>query len=108
MSAFPAVLATNDPSLGIFVVWIIINSLAVARLARIVARDDITASVRQNLHRRYEGALVDLLTCTWCLAVWFSAVAVVLTVAATTRGWWMIIASGLAIAELAGITNEVA
>jgi hypothetical protein len=108
MAALPDVFTTSHPSTSTIFLWVLINAFAVARVARLVARDTITAGARHRVQQRAEGSLINLLTCTWCLGIWLAAAATVLTCAASTRGWWLLIASGLAIAELSGLLNEVA
>jgi hypothetical protein len=107
MSSLPDVLTTSHPTTSILLLWLLINAFAVARVSRLIARDTITAGVRNRIQARAEGSLVNLVTCTWCLGIWLAAAATVLTCAASTRGWWLLIAGGLAVAELAGLLNEI-
>lgn len=108
MSYLPEVLTTNAPSTSTLALWIVINAIAVARLARFVAVDTIFNKPRAKFTSHFEGSLVELITCPWCLSVWFAAAATVLTCAATTRGWWLLAAAGLTIAWIAGALNELA
>jgi hypothetical protein len=107
MSALPAVFTTSDPTTATVGLWLLINALAIARIARLIARDTVTNGARHRIQSKAEGSLVELLTCPWCLGIWLAAAATVLTCAASTRGWWLIVASGFAIAELAGLLNEL-
>jgi hypothetical protein len=107
MTFLPEVLTTSEPSTATLALWLVINALAVARLTRLVAVDSITERPRHKLEQRFEGSIVKLATCTWCLSVWFAAAATILTCAATTRGWWLLAALGLSIAWLAGALNEL-
>lgn len=106
MSFLPEVLTTNEPTAAVLGLWVLINAFAVARLSRFVAVDTIFDRPRQKFTSRFEGSLVELITCPWCLSVWFATAATVLTCAATTRGWWLLVAAGLSIAWLAGALNE--
>jgi hypothetical protein len=106
MTFLPEVLTTNEPDAAVLGLWILINAFAVARIARFIAVDTLIDRPRQKFQARFEGSLVELVTCPWCLSVWFAAAATVLTCAATTRGWWLLTAIGLGIAWLAGALNE--
>jgi hypothetical protein len=107
MSSLPIVLTTNQPSAGVLLLWVVINAFAVARIARLIAVDTITEPIRRRITTRYEGSLVELITCTWCLGIWLAAMAIVLTCAATTRGWWLLIACGFAVAQASSMLNEI-
>jgi hypothetical protein len=58
---------------------VILNSLAVYRVAMVIARDTISERPRAALQRRYDGALVTLVSCVGCLSVWLGAISAVLT-----------------------------
>ncbi len=107
MAFLPEVLTTNEPTAAILTLWLIINGLAVARIVRLVAVDTITQRPRHAIQSKFEGTLVEFITCPWCLGIWFAAAATVLTCAAATRGWWLLAALGLSIAWLAGWLNEL-
>lgn len=67
---------------------LIVLAFAVERCTRFVIKDTLWADMRRNLHGRLLGANPDesywrtkafeLITCPYCLSVWFSAAAVVL------------------------------
>lgn len=80
--------------------WLVINTLAVYRLTRLAIRDTILNRPRRWLVDRYEGGLVTLATCPWCLAVWIAAVVVALTWAIPSV--WAFPAFGLALAAGTG------
>jgi len=84
--------------------WLIVDALAVYRLARLIARDGLTKRVRRRMIDRYEGPLVELVSCPWCLSVYFAAGAVVLTYFVPYA--WSFIASGLAMSAVAGFLAE--
>jgi len=108
MAAFlPEVLTTSQPTTGLLLVWVLINAFAVARIARFIVRDTITERPRHWVQNKFTGTLVEWVSCTWCVGVWLAAAATVLTCAGSTRGWWLLVASGLAVAMLAGMLNEV-
>jgi hypothetical protein len=84
--------------------WLIINMLAVYRITRLAVKDAILAKPRRWLVDRYEGGLVTLATCPWCLSVWIAAIVVLLT-------WgipdiWAYPAFGLALAASAGWLSD--
>jgi hypothetical protein len=86
--------------------WLVVDALAVYRLSRLVARDSITVKFRRWLEARYEGPLVTLSTCLWCLSVSFAAGTVLFT-------WWIpmvwsYVAAGLAFSAVAGLLSELA
>lgn len=81
--------------------WLIIDGLAVYRLTRVVGRDTLFDRPRGWFTTTYRGWVVELLMCSWCLSVWFAAVAGVLT-------WqvpqvWIWVALPLAVAAVAGL-----
>jgi hypothetical protein len=88
--------------------WLIfvVNIGAVHRLSRIIARDTITEPVRARVTAKWHGMLVNLMLCMWCLTFWFAIIAVALTAWHTTRNWWLVIASILTAADIAGFMSE--
>lgn len=86
--------------------WLLVDALAVYRLTRLVARDELLRPARVWLDDRYAGPLVYLVTCMWCLSIWLSAVVLLFT-------WWIpvawsVVASGLAFSAVAGQLGEKA
>jgi len=81
-------------------VWLVVDALATYRLARLIARDTILRPFRRWLAEKYEGVLVELVGCIWCLSVWLA----VGVVAATyfVPWWWSWPASALALSAVAG------
>lgn len=88
--------------------WLVyvVNALAVHRVSRLIARDTIFDRPRAAITDKFDGMLVNLILCMWCLSVWIAAVAILLTAWDTTRSTWLVIASGLAIADAAGLLSE--
>lgn len=68
-------------------------ALAVYRVWRIVAVDQITEPIRARIIFRDHPAwdwFVDLVTCPWCLGWWLSGVASLVYVAALDlSAWWV-------------------
>jgi hypothetical protein len=81
-------------------VWILVDALAVYRLSRLVTRDTILRPARRWLTARYEGMLVELVGCMWCVSVWLAAAVVALTW--WLPYWWSFPATGLAFSAVAG------
>lgn len=84
--------------------WLAVDALACYRLTRLAVKDTISDGFRRRLAGRFEGPLVTLATCPWCLGVWVAAVVVALTVFAPL--WWSYAASGLAFAAVAGYLSD--
>lgn len=80
--------------------WLIVDVLAVARLTRLVVLDSITAPFRRWLAATYEGPLVELAFCVWCLSIWFAAGAVLFTFLLPTV--WGYAALALAVSMVVG------
>lgn len=60
-----------------------VGALAVHRLTRLVAVDEVTAPLRASVSgRNPEGRLAYLLSCPWCVSVYVAAGWAALTVAA--------------------------
>jgi hypothetical protein len=84
--------------------WLLVDLLAVYRLSRLIARDELLRPFRQWLDAKYTGPLVYLFQCIWCLSIWVSAAVVALT-------WWQpyawsFVAAGLAFSAGAGLIGE--
>lgn len=72
------------------VLSLIVAALAVARLARLVAEDQITVGFRRMVVNRFgpEGWLTKLVHCApWCMSVWFS---ILMPVAVAFPNRWVI------------------
>lgn len=107
--------------------WLVVNGLAVFRLTRLVAFDQITAGARKRLLNRatrlaFEhatnhgnvptphtsnvfGKAWELITCPWCLSIWVAAPVVAATRLAPTV--WQYPAVGLALAAITGLLSEL-
>jgi hypothetical protein len=85
--------------------WLAVNGLACARLARLIGQDLILERPREWFHVEHV-ALWDFLTCPWCTSVWVAAGIVALTVLGAS--WWVYPAVGLALSEIAGLASAVA
>src|SRR4029077_8759400 len=91
--------------------WFACDALAVYRLARLVSVDTITSPWRELVRAqafRTEGIQIsgawtwvfELVSCAWCMSVWFAAGVVALT--KFIPGVWQYIAMGLALSAVAG------
>jgi hypothetical protein len=98
----PIIFTTGQPTPGVLFMWLLINVAAVARICRLIAMDTISEKPRHALQSKYQGMLVTLSTCTWCLGVWFAAAATVLMCFDVTRPWWLLVAAFLTVAMFAG------
>lgn len=78
--------------------------LTVYRLTRLVTTDVITDRPRSWLRREYEGWLVTLVHCPWCMSVWIAGPVVVMTVYAGE--WWRWVMVGVAGSAVAGYLAE--
>lgn len=58
----------------IYLVAFVVLVLATARLTRLICKDDITASMRLAIDRRFgeQSFISRLIWCHWCVAVWVS------------------------------------
>ena len=80
-----------------------VTVLAVARLTRLVATDQITKPWRDNLARRRPERWSDGLYCRWCASIWVAAL-VIPTVWWTHGSAWVLApASALACSHLTGL-----
>lgn len=91
--------------------WLlVVNALAVYRLARLITRDTIfdrqrTAMLGRWVHgRRKHMQLAELIVCPWCVSVWIAAGVLVLT--RYCLGWWQWVAVGLAMSAVAGFLSS--
>jgi Protein of unknown function (DUF1360) len=96
--------------------WLVCDAGATFRLTLLVTRDKITEPFREWLSRPWAGMtpkqdyagfrwwLFTLVTCSWCMSVWWAAVVVAMTRLEPTV--WQYPALGLAIAGAAGVVAE--
>lgn len=95
--------------------WFACDALAVYRLARLVSVDAITAPWRELVRAQAfstEGIQIssawawtfELVSCVWCMSVWFAAGVVALT--KLVPGVWQYGAMGLALSAVAGYLAE--
>lgn len=81
-------------------VWLVVDALAVYRLTRLITRDDISTPMRKAITKRWEGPLVTLVGCPWCISIWLGAGTVLATYFAPY--WWSFVAMLLALSAVAG------
>ena len=65
-------------------------ALAIARLARLIAEDEITVGLRQRIVRRFGATsyLTKLVHCApWCMSMWF---AIIMPVAVIWPNRWVL------------------
>jgi hypothetical protein len=91
-------------------VSVLIDGLAVARIARLIARDSLAAPLRLRLAEavadgRIPESALRLASCEWCVAVW-AAGGAALAARFAPRSW-RILARMLAVSELAGLASEL-
>jgi hypothetical protein len=88
--------------------WLVfvVNIGAVHRLSRVIARDTLLERPRNFISNKYHGMLVNLMLCMWCLTFWFAIVAVLLTSWDWSHKVWLVIASILTVADIAGYMSE--
>lgn len=73
--------------------WLVILSLAVARVTRFLIDDTLIANQRDWVLDRMPAKVEELLTCPWCLSVWVAAAACAVAwrseamMIRTTVGW---------------------
>lgn len=84
--------------------WLLLNAAATYRLTRLVVADTITAPARRWVSDRFEGPLVELAFCAWCLGVWMAGLVTLLT--ALVPDIWAYGAYGLTLATAAGLIHE--
>ncbi len=84
----------------------VVAALAVARLARLVTVDEITAPLRREVAKRGD-TLAYFITCPWCVSVWIAPVVgwAVLWHSAN-RGVWLVLVA-LAFSWTAGMSQVV-
>lgn len=80
--------------------WLIVDALAVYRLAQLVGKDAITQPIRDAASER----TTLFLTCPWCVGLWIAAGVVVLTRFAPSA--WQYAALALALSGVAGFLAE--
>lgn len=84
--------------------WLVLDALACYRLTRLAQRDSITQPARRWLTDRFEGPLLELASCAWCLSIWIGAAIVLLTYFAPFAWSWP--AAFLAFSAVAGHTSD--
>jgi Protein of unknown function (DUF1360) len=95
------------------------DALATYRLAILISRDKITATLRENSRRAaytdngsqrpgvwaaYERWIYELIICQWCVSVWLAAAVVALTRFAPDE--WQYVAMALALSAVAGFLGD--
>jgi hypothetical protein len=77
----------------------VIDTLAAARIVRLVTEDTITEPARAWIDEHAPEKLSDLVTCPWCMGVWVAAG--VFAARRVAPRAWDPLARALALAELA-------
>jgi hypothetical protein len=93
-------------NLASLVFMLLLNTGAVYRLSRLVSRDTLLGPTRDKVQDRFEGMLVNLMLCMWCLSFWFAIVATFFTAWDTTHDTWLIIAAVLTMSAVVGMLGE--
>jgi Protein of unknown function (DUF1360) len=89
------------------VVWLLIDALAVYRLARLLTRDSFPpiARARERVLERWpESAWTELAVCPWCMSVWIAGPVIGARLLAPTP--WSLLALLLAYSAVAGQLSE--
>lgn len=84
---------------------LVLNVGAVYRLTVLVTADKITERLREHVNTHWEGALVILINCGWCISIWLAGLAVLLTWL-----WWPVwiwICVLLVCSAVSGILSEL-
>jgi hypothetical protein len=85
-------------------------ALAVYRLWRLVAVDQITEPIRDlfiwNDTQPWKW-ITDLIGCPWCLGFWFSGVAAVAYVGALGLSWWWVLLLWPAVSCVVGFLGKL-
>jgi hypothetical protein len=88
--------------------WLLVDALAVYRVARLVTTDGLLERPRASILARYNPTTGDhpaqLVVCAWCCSAWIALAAVVLTVWAPAV--WIWFAVPLALSAVAGYLSE--
>jgi hypothetical protein len=106
--------------------WLIVDALALYRLTRLIVSDSITDPIRkrlldhakrlafqnatanQNRPTPYDsnvyGKFWNLITCPWCLSIWFAIPVIALT--KLVPGVWQYPALGLTLSAVAGLISH--
>ena len=85
-------------------------SLAVYRVWRIIAVDQLTEPIRIRTIFRSGPVwswLEDLVTCEWCLGWWLSGVAAVAYIAALGLSWWWVVLLWPAVSCVVGFLGKL-
>lgn len=72
---------------------VVLSLLAIWRLARLVAVDEITRPIREGIANRSDW-LGYLVTCPWCISIWLApliAVPTVMAIGVADPAWWAIL-----------------
>lgn len=80
---------------------LLVDTLAVARLTRLVTRDRITRRPRNWVWEHAPEPIAALVDCPWCVSIW-AAAGVVAARRFAPRAWSPV-AAALAMSEVAGI-----
>jgi hypothetical protein len=96
--------------------WLIVDALAVYRLAILITKDTITEPLRDRIIAMPKTwsspaerisprpRLAAFITCPWCVSIWIAAAVVALTNFAPTP--WQYAALGLALSGVTGFLAE--
>lgn len=80
--------------------WVLADVGATYRLTRLLVADTITLPLRRRLANNYEGPLVELFFCAWCMSVWVATGVVALTYFVPFA--WSLVAFVLSLSAAAG------
>lgn len=84
--------------------WLLVDALAVSRLARLITKDLICHPIRMWFKRHLGDKGYDFIQCPWCTGMWISAGTVALTRFIPTV--WVYPAVMLAFSMTAGFLAE--
>lgn len=88
--------------------WLVVDGLAVYRLARLLTRDSmpLIARPRDAIAARWgDRALGELVVCPWCVSIWLAAG--VLAARLLAAEWWSMLALVLAWSAVAGFLSSI-
>jgi hypothetical protein len=85
-------------------IWLVLNALTAYRIVRLISRDVILKRPRDWLRREYDGWVVTLVHCPWCLGVWVGGLTVVPTL--LCPGVWMWVALTVSVMTIVGFLGQ--
>jgi hypothetical protein len=93
----------------LLIISLIATALAVARISRLIAIDQITLPIRQWVLKRSgdNGWFTFLIHCPYCASVWVGAAASPLWWFFGDKAWFLIPAIALAFAQVTSLTTKI-